>query len=53
MDCVAVEDFDHKQRAKFYRLTAAGWRQLASEQSRWTQFVDAMAALLEPRDSEV
>jgi PadR family transcriptional regulator len=44
---------DNKQRAKYYRLTAAGRRQLASEQSRWTQFVDAMAALLKPRDSEV
>jgi len=43
---------DNKQRAKYYRLTAAGRRQLASEQSRWTQFVDAMAALLKPRDSE-
>ena len=43
---------DNKQRAKYYRLTAAGRKQLASEQSRWTQFVDAMAALLKPRDSE-
>lgn len=43
---------DNKQRAKYYWLTAAGRKQLASEQSRWTQFVDAMAALLKPRDSE-
>ena len=43
---------DNKQRAKYYRLTAAGRKQLASEQSRWTQFVDAMAALSKPRDSE-
>ena len=36
---------ENKQRAKYYRLTAAGRRQLTSEQSRWTQFVDAMTAL--------
>ena len=34
------------QRAKFYRLTAAGKRQLASEQSRWQQLVTAMAAAM-------
>jgi transcriptional regulator len=39
---------DNKQRAKYYKLTAAGRRQLASERSRWAQFVDAMAALMAP-----
>ena len=39
----------NKQRAKYYRLTAGGRRQLASEQSRWMQFVDAMAALMKPK----
>jgi PadR family transcriptional regulator PadR len=34
------------QRAKFYRLTAAGKRQLAAEQSRWQQLVNAMAAAM-------
>lgn len=34
------------QRAKFYRLTAAGRRQLAAEQSRWQQLVTAMAAAM-------
>ena len=34
------------QRAKFYRLTAAGKRRLASEQSRWQQLVTAMAAAM-------
>src|ERR671914_954671 len=29
---------ENKQRAKYYRLTAAGKRQLSSEQSRWSQF---------------
>lgn len=43
---------DNNQRAKYYRLTAAGRKQLASEQSRWAQLVDAMAALMKPRDHE-
>jgi PadR family transcriptional regulator, regulatory protein PadR len=43
---------DNKQRAKIYRLTAAGRKQLSAEQSRWSQFVDAMAALMRPRDRE-
>ena len=38
----------NNQRAKYYRLTSAGRRQLTSEQSRWTQFVDAMASLMNP-----
>ena len=40
---------ENKQRAKYYRLTTSGRRQLSTEQSRWTQFVDAMAALARPR----
>jgi PadR family transcriptional regulator, regulatory protein PadR len=36
------------QRAKFYRLTAAGRKQLAAEQSRWRLLVDAMAAAMNP-----
>lgn len=43
---------DNNQRAKFYKLTSAGRRQLTAEQSRWTQFVDAMASLMKPRDRE-
>ena len=36
------------QRAKFYRLTAAGRRQLAAERSRWQQLIDAMTAAMNP-----
>jgi PadR family transcriptional regulator, regulatory protein PadR len=43
---------ENNQRAKYYTITAAGRRQLASEQSRWSQFVDAMAALMKVRDDE-
>jgi len=39
----------NKQRAKIYRLTAAGKKQLLTEQSRWRQLVRAMAAALNPR----
>ena len=43
---------EHNQRAKYYRLTAAGRRQLAAEQSRWAQLVDAIAALTHSRGQE-
>ena|ERR1700733_4183328 len=36
------------QRAKYYRLTAAGKKQLASERSRWEQVVNAIAGVLNP-----
>src|SRR6266849_3005896 len=34
---------ENKQRTKVYRLTLTGKKQLASEQSRWSQLVEAMA----------
>ena len=40
---------ENKQRAKYYKLTASGRRQLANEQSRWTQLVEAMTALMKTR----
>jgi len=40
-----------KRRAKFYRLTAAGRRQLAVEQSRWKRFTAAVAYVLQPRQA--
>src|SRR5687768_12632906 len=43
---------EHNQRAKFYRLTPAGRKQLAREQSRWAQMVSAVAALMRPRGQE-
>jgi len=36
------------QRAKFYRLTAAGKKQLLSERDHWSQMVDAIAGVLNP-----
>lgn len=37
---------DAAQRAKYYRLTAAGKKQLASERSRWQQVVQAIGGVL-------
>ena len=37
---------ESNQRAKFYRLTPAGKRQLLSEQGRWDQIVNAVAGVM-------
>jgi PadR family transcriptional regulator PadR len=37
---------ENSQRAKFYRLTAAGRKQLAEQRSRWEQISQAIAAVL-------
>jgi PadR family transcriptional regulator PadR len=42
---------DNKQRAKYYRLTAAGKRQLAAERTRWNRAVDAIARVMTRRRS--
>lgn len=39
---------DGGQRAKFYKLTAAGKKQLLSERTRWDQVVSAIAGVLSP-----
>lgn len=39
----------NKQRAKIYRLTAAGKKQLLTEHSRWRRLVRAMASALSGR----
>ena len=36
------------QRAKYYRLTAAGKAQLLREQDRWSQLVDAISRIMKP-----
>jgi transcriptional regulator len=45
---------ESNQRAKYYRLTLAGRKQLASEEARWEQLVEAIAAVMRPagRESE-
>jgi PadR family transcriptional regulator PadR len=40
---------ESNQRAKYYRITATGKKQLASEQSRWQQMVDVIALVMQPQ----
>jgi transcriptional regulator len=39
---------DANQRARFYRLTAAGKAQLTIERDRWSQLVDAIGRVMNP-----
>ncbi len=36
------------QRAKFYRITPEGKRQLLREESRWTELVNAISRVMKP-----
>ena len=40
------------KRARFYRLTPLGRKQLAAEQSKWDTFSRAMGLILNPADLE-
>jgi transcriptional regulator len=37
---------DQRRRAKFYRLTAAGRKQLVSERTKWSDYADVVALVL-------
>ena len=39
---------EHKQRAKYYRLTPAGRKQLVAEASRWKRLVQAVTRVMRP-----
>ncbi len=39
---------EKNRRAKYYRLTPAGRRQLATETSRWEQLVKGIGQILRP-----
>jgi PadR family transcriptional regulator, regulatory protein PadR len=39
---------ENNRRARYYRLTAAGRKQLGAETSRWEQLVEAIARVLAP-----
>src|ERR1700736_5804383 len=43
---------DKAKRARYYRLTALGRKQLASEQFKWQAFSRAMGLILNPVDQE-
>ena len=38
---------EHNRRARFYRLTAAGKKQLRASQEHWTRFARALTRVLE------
>jgi hypothetical protein len=38
---------ESNQRARFYRITAAGKKQLASDHDRWRLMVGAIAAVMQ------
>ena len=40
------------KRARYYRLTPRGRKQLTAEQSKWETFSRAMGLILSPRDQE-
>jgi PadR family transcriptional regulator PadR len=48
----AWELSDKGKRAKYYRLTAMGRRQLAAERSKWQAFARAMGLILNPAEQE-
>ena len=37
---------ENNRKARYYRLTAAGRRQLGAETARWTRYADAVAKVL-------
>ena len=43
---------EHNRRARFYRLTAAGRRQVAKETREWTTATDIIANFLALRDAK-
>src|SRR6478609_8726080 len=43
---------DKRKRARFYRLTARGRKQLAAEQSKWEAFSRAIGLVLNPAEQE-
>src|SRR5512132_1059230 len=48
----AWELSDKGKRARFYRLTRPGRKQLTAEQSKWEAFARAMGLVLNPVDQE-
>ena len=43
---------ENNRRAKFYRLTPRGRRQLAAETSKWDKLAGAIARILRPAEQE-
>jgi PadR family transcriptional regulator, regulatory protein PadR len=43
---------EHNQRARFYRLTNKGRKQLLAEQSKWDLLVDTIARVMRPKTGD-
>lgn len=43
---------ENKQRAKYYTLTRAGRKKLATEASRWERFARAISGIMQPAEPE-
>jgi len=43
---------EHNRRAKFYRLTPAGRKQLAVEHGKWEKFAGAIERIMRPAGTE-
>lgn len=41
---------DRNREFKYYRLTAAGRKQLLAEESKWKQLTDAIALIMQPAE---
>jgi PadR family transcriptional regulator PadR len=44
---------ENKRKAKFYRLTAAGTKQLRAETEKWNRMAELMAGILSVRPEEI
>lgn len=44
---------ENNRRAKYYRLTSAGKRQLREETARWSDVADVIAAILQAEPEEI
>jgi PadR family transcriptional regulator, regulatory protein PadR len=51
---ISVEEgtSENNRRAKFYKLTAQGRKQLAHETSKWEKFAGAIARILRPTEEQ-
>ena len=43
---------ENNRRARYYRLTATGRKQLAVETSKWERLTEAIARILQPKQEE-
>jgi transcriptional regulator len=46
------ETSEYNRRAKYYRLTSVGRKQLTQEHSKWEEFVQAVARVMGARSAE-